>query len=57
VGNHAYWSAKLARNQQRDRQKARRLRAMGWRVATIWECNVRRWSPEDLARRLTRLFG
>jgi DNA mismatch endonuclease Vsr len=57
VGNSAYWSAKLARNQQRDRWKARLWRASGWRVATIWECDIRRMTPERLALRLNRLFG
>jgi DNA mismatch endonuclease (patch repair protein) len=57
VGNHAYWAAKLERNKQRDRHKAKLWRALGWRVATVWECDVRRLTPEALARRLSRLFS
>jgi DNA mismatch endonuclease, patch repair protein len=56
VNNHSYWSTKLARNRRRDRQKARLWRSMGWRVAAIWECDVRRSTPEDLSVRLEKLF-
>jgi DNA mismatch endonuclease (patch repair protein) len=57
VENSAYWSAKLANNARRDRVKTRRWRALGWRVATVWECDVRRLPPDRLAFRLSRLFG
>jgi DNA mismatch endonuclease, patch repair protein len=35
-----YWTPKLMRNRQRDRQHLRNLRRMGWRVLTIWECET-----------------
>ncbi|MGA2409701.1 MAG: DNA mismatch endonuclease Vsr [Candidatus Binataceae bacterium] len=57
VGNRDYWLPKLAGNQRRDREKARRLRAMGWRVKTVWECEVRRQTPEGLATRLQKFFA
>ncbi len=50
--NRAYWAPKLAGNKARDRRNARRLRALGWRVVTIWECDVRRWTPEQLPGQL-----
>ena len=34
----AFWTAKLARNAQRDRDVTRALRAAGWAVLRIWEC-------------------
>ena len=43
-----YWSRKFSRNVERDRVKAERLTAMGWRVITLWECDIRR-SPQDAA--------
>jgi DNA mismatch endonuclease (patch repair protein) len=46
--NRPYWRGKIAGNKARDRRNERRLRARGWRVRTIWECRVRRSSPEDL---------
>jgi len=36
-----FWSAKLAANSARDRRAVRALRALGWRVLTIWECSLR----------------
>jgi hypothetical protein len=52
-----YWHAKLARNRARDRRNERRLRALGWRVRTVWECRVRRWTPGGLEAQLLRLLG
>ena len=39
--NLTYWMPKLAQNRERDRRTARALRAMGWRVLTLWECQVK----------------
>jgi DNA mismatch endonuclease, patch repair protein len=35
-----YWLPKLQANRDRDRRKARLLRRMGWRVLTVWECQL-----------------
>jgi DNA mismatch endonuclease (patch repair protein) len=40
ASNTAYWGAKLARNQARDQGNCRRLRALGWRVMVVWECQL-----------------
>ena len=53
VGNPPIGRLSWSATKQRDRQKARLWRALGWRVATVWECDVRRLTPEDLARRLS----
>lgn len=37
----AFWADKLATNRARDRRNARQLRAMGFRVLTVWECELR----------------
>ncbi|HEY2170538.1 MAG TPA: DNA mismatch endonuclease Vsr [Candidatus Angelobacter sp.] len=39
--NRKYWRAKIARNKQRDRRVARRLRRDGWCVIRIWESQLR----------------
>lgn len=39
--NAAYWRAKIDRNRDRDRAAAQALAALGWRVAIIWECEIR----------------
>ena len=57
VGNRAYWAQKISGNKTREQRNARRLRAMGWKVKTVWECKVRRQSSEQLAAGLRKLFA
>jgi DNA mismatch endonuclease (patch repair protein) len=47
--NADYWAAKRACNRTRDWRTAAALRAAGWRVLAVWECEV-----QD-ARQLARL--
>lgn len=35
-----YWLPKLRRNQQRDKENVQTLKALGWRVFLVWECQV-----------------
>ena len=37
-----WWTQKLRRNAERDAEAVSRLRRLGWRVLTIWECRFRR---------------
>lgn len=39
--NRDYWTAKVARNVARDARAAAELAAAGWRVETIWECDLK----------------
>lgn len=39
--NREYWTAKIARNVARDARAAAELAAAGWRVETIWECDLK----------------
>ena len=48
--NRDYWTAKVARNRARDARVATDLAAAGWRVETIWECELK-----DAARLSARL--
>ena len=38
--NVEYWSGKFERNVERDRMKEAALLNLGWKVHTIWECDV-----------------
>jgi DNA mismatch endonuclease Vsr len=38
--NIDYWLPKLARNRARDKKTDRALRAAGWRVRIVWECEI-----------------
>lgn len=50
--NTDYWHLKLARNQARDAEIEVTLKAQGWRVLVIWECQI-----EDLHALERRLFA
>lgn len=40
--NHEFWAAKLARNRERDAEVVAALEATGFRVLTVWACEVER---------------
>lgn len=44
--NVEFWSRKIARNRERDRQELERLGEMGWYCITVWECQLRPSSRE-----------
>ena len=50
--NRAFWDAKIARNQARDRLVTRELRKTGWTVLRIWECAL---TKQRAARTIARL--
>lgn len=39
--NRDYWVAKVDRNRARDGASRAALAALGWRVETIWECDLK----------------
>ncbi|SBW05043.1 XorII very short patch repair endonuclease [uncultured Alphaproteobacteria bacterium] len=51
--NLEYWEPKLRRNRTRDRDECDQLRAMGWRVFVVWECETRQL---DVLKERIRLF-
>jgi DNA mismatch endonuclease (patch repair protein) len=40
--NLDYWKPKLERNKLRDAENVRLLEADGWRVITVWECELKK---------------
>lgn len=50
--NSPYWTAKLARNVERDRRNDAALASMGWTVLRIWEHE----DPSDAAERVAGLL-
>jgi DNA mismatch endonuclease (patch repair protein) len=53
--NAAFWEAKVLDNRRRDARKAAELRAAGWHVEVIWECETKIESViSRLGRRLLR---
>lgn len=49
-----YWLPKLERNVERDQQAEAALKAAGWRVLTLWECELR--DPSLLRDRIHRFL-
>lgn len=50
--NRSFWSKKFRANVQRDKKKQSQLRAQGWRVVVIWQCET--LNVEVLRVRLAR---
>jgi DNA mismatch endonuclease, patch repair protein len=48
--NNAFWRNKIDTNRSRDRRTTRRLRASGWQVLTIWQCQLK--DPLAVRRRI-----
>jgi DNA mismatch endonuclease (patch repair protein) len=47
--NVAFWSEKLDRNTARDSRNVEELEAAGWRVAVIWECDLKARPGESIS--------
>lgn len=52
--NEGYWSPKLQRNQERDAHHLTALKAAGWKVLTIWECELK--DIASVTRKLVRFL-
>jgi DNA mismatch endonuclease (patch repair protein) len=53
--NKKYWLPKLKRNQVRDEEHLKALRANGWRSLVLWECELRKGAA--LRRKISRFLG
>lgn len=53
--NRDYWLAKVGRNRARDIASRAALEAAGWRVETIWECEMK--DEAALRNRLAELLA
>ena len=46
--NADYWKDKITRNKARDQKNAAALKKLGWRVITVWECEIKDLDPAKL---------
>jgi len=50
--NVSFWRRKFERNRANDLKNARMLKAMGWRVLTLWECQL---APKKFEKTIERI--
>ena len=50
--NREFWVRKIRRNQERDAEDRRKLKAMGWHCITVWECELKSSQREDTLKAL-----
>ena len=48
--NAAFWGSKIDTNKKRDRKRLTQLRALGWKVLVIWQCQLK--DPLAVRRRI-----
>lgn len=52
TSNEEYWHNKIDRNVERDQKNRETLENQGWRVITIWECELKRAVADENLERL-----
>jgi DNA mismatch endonuclease (patch repair protein) len=50
-----YWMPKIAKNRERDEKKSTELDLLGWKVLTVWQCELN--DIEALGSRLVAFLG
>jgi DNA mismatch endonuclease (patch repair protein) len=58
-GNEAFWKTKLEANAERDMRMKAALKMLGWRVLTVWECELGRGGyalPNNAVNRVVHLL-
>jgi DNA mismatch endonuclease (patch repair protein) len=52
-----FWSTKFTATVERDRRKAKELAAAGWKVITVWECDLEKDPQAALSSVIKQLTG
>ncbi len=50
--NKEFWTEKLLKNKIRDEENICKLIEMGWRVLTVWECELKKNTRDERLRQL-----
>ena len=53
--NSEYWTAKIARNLERDKAHRSRLKGLKWRSLVLWECQLK--DERRLRAKIRRFLG
>ncbi|MDX2030856.1 MAG: very short patch repair endonuclease [Blastocatellia bacterium] len=54
ASNVGYWTRKLTRNCERDKENQQLLKKSGWSCLILWECELK--SSEEIERRLRKFL-
>ena len=52
--NQESWQPKILRNVERDRLNSTQLQVLGWKVLTVWECELTKKNIEGTMNRITK---
>ncbi len=52
--NSGYWELKLLGNVSRDRKHIENLKALGWKVCVVWECEIK--NADKLIKKIQRVL-
>ena len=50
--NAEFWNAKIDKNIERDKDETAKLYELGWRVFTVWECELKKKDQQELLTRI-----
>ena len=50
--NVEFWEKKLYGNRERDERNKKELEELGWRVITVWECELKKDKVEQTLENL-----
>ena len=53
--NTSYWVPKITRNTENDKKHKDALEANGWKVITLWECEINKDFDNTMARLISEL--
>ena len=53
--NSEYWQSKFLRNTENDKKHVQELTSLGWKVITIWECEIKKSFDETMNRVIDEL--
>ena len=54
--NQEFWTTKINKNVSRDEAVKRKLRKMGWRTLTIWQCRTKDKDLERLTGKIEKFI-
>lgn len=53
--NTSFWEEKFIRNVENDRKHKQQLEEAGWKVITIWECEVTKHFDETISKLISEI--